>query len=243
LRLKGTTVASVALAVPFCVALWGADNAAEDAATLDLLNRYQDAKRTQQDALSGGKMEVNIDAKLTKLEKQGKMHLQRYISKLGHITYKMLGFSGDNTVKKEVIARYLESDTDPKLAGTAAITPANYKFKKKYVLEQDGHRTVIFHITPKKKAAGLFEGELWLDVETGMPVRESGHLVKNPSVFVKKLQFVRTYEIRNGIAYPTRIESQIDVRVVGRAEVNIEFGSFTKETVDDDVAQALIIQQ
>jgi hypothetical protein len=80
----------------------------------------------------------------------------------------------------------------------------------------------------------LFEGELWLDAATGMPVRESGKMSKSPSVFVKKLQFVREYEIRDGIAYPKRIESQIDVRVVGRAEVNIEFSNFSKEAVDEE---------
>ena len=64
--------------------------------------------------------------------------------------------------------------------------------------------------------------------------RRSRRIWYPPSVFVKKLQFVRQYEIREGIAYPKRIESQIDVRVVGRAEVSIEFSNFSKEAVDEE---------
>ena len=233
MRMQGLILASIALAVPLS-SVQAAGSAAEDAETQLLLDRYQDATRTQMEALKGGHMEVEIDAKLTKLEKQGKMRLLRNISKLGHITYKMLGFSGDNTIKKEVIARYLESDTDPKYSATGGITPANYKFRLKATILHDTKRIAIFEVKPKKKSVSLCEGELWLDFETGMPVRESGKMSKSPSVFVKKLQFVRQYEIREGIAYPKRIESQIDVRVVGRAEVSIEFSNFSKEAVDEE---------
>ena len=72
---------------------------------------------------------------------------------------------------------------------------------------------------------GLFKGELWIDRETGMPLRESGQLVKNPSVFIKRIRFVREYHILDDIAVPTRIESDVDSRLVGRAELRIEFSN------------------
>src|SRR6266403_1035601 len=151
-----------------------------DDAKLEIVNKYLDATQAQQKALRGAQMEVDIDAKLPKLEKQGKLRALRTISKLGQITYKALGFSGDNTIKKEVIARWLELESQGRDTGAIAITPQNYKFKLKATLEREGQRTAILQLIPRRKAVGLFKGELWLDMDTGMPVRESGQFVKNP---------------------------------------------------------------
>jgi len=210
-----------------------------DDAKLDIINKYLDATQTQQQALRGAQMEVDIDAKLPKLEKQGKLLALRRISKLGQITYKALGFSGDNTVKKEVITRWLELESQARDNGSIAITPANYKFKLKATLEQGGHRVAILQLTPRKKRVGLFKGELWLDSDTGMPVRESGQFVKNPSVFLKKIEFVRDYEMQNGIAIPKHLESTVDTRIVGRAELSINFSHFTRENAEDGLVACI----
>ena len=77
-----------------------------------------------------------------------------------------------------------------------------------------------FQVSPRRKAVGLFHGELWLDAETALPLRESGRFVKSPSVFLKKIEFVREYQIQNGVAIPKHIESKADVRVFGRARAD-----------------------
>ncbi len=234
-------IASVLLAAP--VFPFFAAPAVETEAYDDILNKYLDATRTQQDVLRGVQMEVDIDATLPRLEKRGKMRVLRSMSRLGQISFRMLGFSGDTTIKKEVITRYLDAERQARDNGSIAISPANYKFHYKGVTERDGRQAVRFEITPKKKIVGLFKGELWLDAETGMPLRETGRFVKNPSVFLKKIQFVRDYEIRDGVAYPKHIESQVDTRLVGRAELNIDFSNFTREvTVGDEFSASGGIQ-
>jgi hypothetical protein len=149
-----------------------------------------------------------------------------------------LGFSGDNTVKQEVITRYLAAESSARENGSIAITPANYKFRYAGRLVQNGVTTHILDITPRKKAVGLFKGQIWIDAASGMPVREVGQFVKTPSVFLKKIAFVRDYEIRNGIAFPTHIQSTVDTRIVGRAELEISFSNFTREDSADDQATA-----
>ena len=70
-------------------------------------------------------MEVEIAGAIPKLKKQGRLHALRRISALGRITYDALKFEGDNTVKREVIARYLSAEAEsqknqaPSLAGNA----------------------------------------------------------------------------------------------------------------------------
>ncbi len=207
---------------------------ASDDANLPIIAQYQDATRTQQAALRGVQMDVAIDAKLPRLEKQGKLIAQRTISKLGKIGYKFLGFQGDDTIKQDVIARFLQAEMEATKGEDIAISPVNYKFRHKGSMEQGGNRVELFSITPKKKRIGLFKGDLWLDAKTGMPVRESGQFVKMPSVFLKKVEFTRVYEIHDGIAIPKHLESKADVRLVGLAELNIAFSNFTKQENAED---------
>jgi hypothetical protein len=202
---------------------------AVDDANLPIIAQYQTATKTQQAALRGVQMNVSIDAKLPRLEKQGKLIALRTISKLGKIGYKILGFQGDDTIKSEVISRFIEAEMEASKGEDIAITPANYKFHHKGTLDQAGQRIELFQITPKKKRVGLFKGDLWLDAKTGMPVRESGVFVKTPSVFLRKVEFVRQYEIHDGIAIPKHLESTADVRLVGLAKLDMDFSNFAKQ--------------
>jgi len=223
--------------------VYAAASEAESDIHLAIVDKYVDATRVQEESLRGLQMEVSIDAKLPKLEKHGKLRALRKISLLGKITYKALGFSGDNTVKQEVITRYLAAESSAREDGTIAITPANYKFRYVGRLVQRGVTTQILEVTPKKKAVGLFKGQIWIDAASGMPVREVGQFVKTPSVFLKKIAFVRDYEIRDGIAFPSHIQSTVDTRIVGRAELEINFSNFTREDSADDEATAEAISE
>ncbi|MDP8988472.1 MAG: hypothetical protein M3N41_00135 [Acidobacteriota bacterium] len=217
--------------------VYAASNEYEADTRLAIIDKYVDATQLQQNSLRGLQMEVDIDAKLPKLEKHGKLRALRKISRLGLITYKALGFSGDNTVKQEVITRYLAAESAARENGTIAITPANYKFRYAGRIVQNNVTILILQVTPKKKAVGLFKGEIWIDAATGMPLREEGQFVKTPSLFLKKIAFVREYEIRNGVAYPLHIQSTVDTRIVGRAELEISFSNFSRDHAEDEAAE------
>lgn len=211
---------------------------AEPAAPLaetELVDRYLTATQGQQTNLRGGTMEVEIEAEVPKLQKHGKLHALRNISKLGKITYRMLGFSGDNTVKKEVIARYLSAEAQAQAESNRSITPDNYKFKYKGMRDTDGQLVYVLQVSPRHKEVGLFKGELWLDAQTYLPLRESGRFVKNPSIFLKKMEFVRTYEIQDGVSAPQRIESRVETRLFGPVVLSVNFGKFSKEAETDSV--------
>lgn len=201
-----------------------------------IVERYLSATQTVQTHLRGASMEVDIDATVPKLNKTGKLHALRNMSKLGKITYHMLGFNGDNGIKREVIARYLTADAEAQKGQDLAISPQNYKFKFKGEQNLDGRDVYVFQLSPRKKRVGLFKGDLWLDPQTAMPVRESGRFVKSPSIFLKKMEFVRVYELENGISIPQRVESHIDTRLFGPVALNINFTHFCKSPEPEEVA-------
>lgn len=199
-----------------------------------MVSRFIQANEQQQTVLRGGTMEVDMDASVPKLKKQGKLHALKNISRLGKITYHALGFSGDNMVKTEVIARYLNAELQANQEGAnLSITPENYKFKYKGMENLNGRDVYVLHVTPRQKKVGLFKGELWLDSQTYMPVRESGQFVKTPSIFLKKMEFVQSFEIQqDGVSIPQKLESKADVRFFGSVQFTINYLKFSKEEAD-----------
>lgn len=214
--------------------LFGSSVFAESAAVPPevIVAHYCAAERDQAQATEGTSMEVEIDASLPKLNKHGRLHALRRISALGRITYERLFFEGDGTVKNQVIARYLaaEVEAQKRQAPSLEVTPANYKFKYKGRTELNGRDTYVFQVSPKQKRTGLYRGELWIDAATSLRVRESGYLVKNPSIFLKKVAFVRKYEIRDGISVPLQVQSLVNTRLAGKAELTIDFSNFAVDS-------------
>lgn len=198
-----------------------------------IVAQYCAATRSQDRLMQGSSMDVEIAASLPKLKKHGKLLALRRVSALGRITYEKLRFEGDGTVKKQIINRYLsaeaEAQEDPSLA--IALTPENYNFKYKGKVQLEGRETHLFEVSPKRKRQGVFRGRLWIDAATFLRVQESGYLVKSPSAMLKKVEFVRKYQIRGGISVPRQEQSFVDTRLgVGRAEMTIDFSNFAVDS-------------
>jgi hypothetical protein len=192
-----------------------------------VVENYIAASQEQERVLRGASMEVDIEASLPKLKKHGRLHALRRISTLGRITYDHLRFEGDKTIKNDVIARYLSAESQAQSGGAAsmAVTPANYKFKYEGLFECGGQTVQVFHVTPRHKQVGLFKGEIWIDAQTYLPVRESGRLVKNPSLFLKRVEFVKEYDIRDGVSVPRQLHSLVYTRLVGPAEITVDYAN------------------
>jgi len=198
---------------------------APSAPPADVVGRYLSAVEAQQSRAGDWAMEVQIDASIPRLKKSGTMRAWRFMSRVGQITYRVLRFEGDNTVKKDVIARYLaaEQEARKQYSAAMAISPANYRFKYKGTADYAGRKAHVFQVTPRQKRLGLFKGELWIDAETCLPLREWGEMVKNPSVFLRNVYFVRYYYIEDGAALPRRILSDVSTRLVGKVQLTIWF--------------------
>jgi len=166
---------------------------------------------------------IEIDASLPKLKKQGRLRAIRRIAPSGEPDYQVLETSGDPTVRQQVIARYLSAQvTAAEMpASSVAMTPANYDFRYRGVVNIGETAAYVFQIRPRKKRQGLIKGELWLDGETGTAIRQSGYLVKQPSIFVKRADVTRETFLRHGVAEMRLTSLSIDTRIVGPAELTI----------------------
>ena len=56
-------------------------------------------------------------------------------------------------------------------------------------------------------------------------------------MFLKKIDFVRDYTIKDGVAFPTHIESTVDTRFWGPARISINFSNVIRR--DDEQITAV----
>jgi hypothetical protein len=166
---------------------------------------------------------VEIDASLPKFATKGRLRAIRRLLPHGAPQYQVLELAGDGTVKQQVIGRYLSAEVRAAAipAATTAITPANYKFRYKRSISDGDSVAYVFLISPRKKADGLIKGELWLDGETGLAVRQAGYLVKSPSIFIKRIDVTREIALTEGIAQMRTTHLSVNIRFMGRAELTI----------------------
>ena len=197
--------------------------AAMDPTASDVLDRYVKAMQLQESRAQAVSMDVDMDADLPQLKKHGRFHAFRFITRVGQVFYDRRRFEGDSTIKKEVIGRYLQAEKDAKseYGSAAAVTPANYKFKYKGMTDYAGRPAYVFQVSPRAKRLGLYKGELWIDKETNLPLRQWGELVRNPSMFLKSVYFVRDYTICDGVSVPRRLISDVGTRLFGKAHLTI----------------------
>jgi len=215
----------------FCAAALFASPAGETGAAEEnaIVQNYCAARSNQAKRVKAASMDIDIQAEIPKLKKQGRFRALRRISPLGLISYERRHFEGDGTVKNQLILRYLSAEAEARKeqAPSLAVTPANYKFKYKGRRTLEGREAHLFQVSPIKKREGMFQGELWIDAATFLPLRESGSLVKKISVFVKKTAFVRNYEILGGLALTREEQWEFDAVGVGKAELTVAFSNFS----------------
>ena len=205
------------------------ESGVDSAVSQQILSRYLRATQGEAATPPSGSMEVDINAFVPKLKENGRLHALRVISQFGRISYRVLGFQGSNTVKNQVIARYLQAEQQGQGSARLAITPANYKFKLRGERQfETGKQAYVFGLTPRKPDVGLFKGEIWLDSESCLPVYEWGRLVKNPSIFFKRVDFERAFSVQYGKAVPQSMTSVITTRVVGKVRLEVSYFNYSQ---------------
>jgi hypothetical protein len=182
---------------------------------------------------------IEIDASLPTLEKTGRLRAIRRFVSAGHPEYNVLEITGDATVKKQIIARYISADEKAtKLAASSVgVTPANYKIHYAGSVWLGDRLTYAYRIFPHKKREGLINGVLWVDSETGIAVRESGYLAKSPSIFVKRINLTRENELHNGTIAERITHISVETRLIGRAQLVIVERPTSEDTAARGVAE------
>lgn len=171
-----------------------------------------------------------IKAELPESSQKGEYELVRnYNAQPRSLNFHAIKFTGDNFVKTNVITRLLQSEVDhveKNDPAASAISEANYKFSYKGAEELDGRLMHVYQLKPRRKDPSLFKGKIFVDAHTGSLRRAEGSASKSPSFFVRKIEFVQTFEDIDGFTVPTEMRSTAKARIIGKAIVSIFHRSY-----------------
>ena len=214
-----------------------------DSAPTLALGKYLASLQERNPFTESGPVGVEIEASLPGLAKEGRMLAVRQTGASERSEYDVIRFDGDQTVKQQVIARYLDAEEQAEALpfSTVAVTPANYRFRYLGSVENNGTAVCVFQIVPKKKRPGLIRGQIWIDSVTGIAVHQVGRFVKRPSIFIHKIEVRRDTNLRDGLPHTRVTYVAIETLLVGSAELTIT--ERPPQAADSEVAQQLNTQR
>lgn len=146
-------------------------------------------------------------------------------------SYTILSQSGSDFIRNHVLKTVLDHEKTINLPGNREaswITSANYDMKLKPggVQRLDGRDCLALTITPRRKAANMIEGNLWVDVRDGEIVQLEGSATQSPSIFTGPAQVMRLYASVNGFAMATRARAVSDSFLLGETVVTIDYRDY-----------------
>jgi hypothetical protein len=188
------------------------------------LSTYERGLKEQESELAGYTATSVIDASLPDSAQKAEFELTRRYVAPGVLEFTPLRSSGDKFVKSNVIVRLLQSEVEhvrKHEQAETAIDSSNYKFSYKGVSQVNGSAVHVFEAKPRTKRVGLFKGRIYVDASTGRLLRAEGRLVKSPSFFIKRIDFVQDYSTVDGFTLLSHVHSEAQTRLVGKAVVDI----------------------
>jgi hypothetical protein len=153
---------------------------------------------------------------------QGWMTVETSASPSGTFSWNVLTEGGSNRTREKVFRAVLDTEAAAWRAGSrdaAALTLENYNFTR---LTSATAGRVQIRLTPRRADSKLINGVLTVSPD-GYPLQLEGTLAKSPSFWVKSVRIVKRYGRIAGIALPTVIESQADLKMFGNSTFTMRY--------------------
>jgi hypothetical protein len=144
-------------------------------------------------------------------------------------TFETVSEEGSKWIGKFVFKRLISSETEA-AAGrehrNSSVTPRNYTFR--YLGEQnlDGSPCYVVYATPKRIDKYMFEGQVWIDSREYAVTKIAGHPAKNPSFWIKRVDWVRRYGKFGDFWLPVEDETLTDLRILGKKKLSINYQDY-----------------
>jgi len=180
------------------------------------------ASLEQQDPFTGVEpVAVLIEASLPHFYKDAQLLAIRKMGDEERSEYLIVGIVGDGAALDEVTTRYfaLQQEIENLPVSSIQISPENYTFRLRGEVKTGIGSAYVYDITPKRRRAGLFRGQIWIEAGTGAEVLISGRLEGATSIG-SGVDFVRETKL-DGPGYARVTHLSFIVPLLGRSELVI----------------------
>jgi hypothetical protein len=158
--------------------------------------------------------------------KQAYMLVRMTQCKDGSKEFEIVTSGGWSGARKHVFPKLLEAEAEASRPGNpedSRVTPQNYSFSMLRTEEIEGRKAYVISVAPKKEKKYLMRGTIWVDAEDFAIVRMEGEPAKNPSFWIKNVQFAHKYEKHGSFWLAASDNSVSDARVFGLTELRIDY--------------------
>ena len=138
--------------------------------------------------------------------------------------YEVTAEGGSGYIRSRVLRSLLEEERRliaRGASGDVALSAANYTFTGDGIDAQGLARVAM---RPLRKERPLIIGRMFLTPDEGELVRVEGRLAKNPSLWISRVDVVRSYRRINGVLLPVLLESTAQLRLLGRSTLRMTYG-------------------
>ncbi len=136
---------------------------------------------------------------------------------------------GSGFIRRHVFNRLMESEVETAAGRNrhdSSITPANYTFKLLGEEDVDGYHCFAVEAIPKRNDKYLFRGKVWIHATDFAVVKIAGQPAKNPSFWIKRVEFVRRYQKVGDFWLPLQDQSTTQVRIFGAHILTIDYDQY-----------------
>jgi hypothetical protein len=221
-----------------CVAS-GADPAAFGPTAEEVVRRLVESDKQRASALGGYVSERRYVAENQRFAKHAEVAVQESYVPPDQKDLKILSETGSLVIRQKVIDKLIEAELDSVRSENldqTHITPENYGFRLNGTEEMDGYSCFVLEVIPKSAKKYLMRGQIWVDRIDFAIVRMEGSPAKNPSIWTRKVRFVRRYEKHGSFWLPASLESESDILVAGRSTLKIEYSDYRIDVREPIVA-------
>jgi hypothetical protein len=147
----------------------------------------------------------------------------------GTKTFQTVSSEGSKWIRKFVFKGLIQSEVEA-AAGRehrdSSITPHNYTFRYLGQEQLNGRACYVVYAVPSRPAKYLFDGLVWIDAQDFAVVRISGHPARNPSFWIKHVEWTRQYGKFGDFWLPVKDQTLVDVRIFGKKQLIIEYQNY-----------------
>ncbi len=165
---------------------------------------------------------------------RGKVHAEAVVlveyRAPGTKTFTTTSEEGSRIVRSMVFKRLMESEVEAAAGRShrdSSIKPDNYTFHLLGEDDVDGYHCFVVQAVPKRRDKYLFEGKIWIDTQDFAIVKIAGHPAKNPSFWLKRVDFVRRYQKIGEFWLPLKDETITELRIHGKKILTINHQDYT----------------
>jgi|SRR5579859_44411 len=159
----------------------------------------------------------------------------------GTDTFAIASGKGSPFIRHHVFQRLIKDEEKRAKANKdpdSLISPKNYTFEIIGEERVGNSACTVVRAIPKRKEIDLFEGKIWIDERDFAIVKIAGRLSKSPSLWIKRVDFVRQYQKVDEYWLLWKEEVSVDVRFYGAELLTINYNDYTVNSVETATASS-----